>query len=236
MAEQLGDRIKHLFTINEFASFVEGGYQGADVQVRRRQDDPGGIRAGPAALRFRAEPGPPPRRPRARPGRPGHPRPRPRRHQGRLRRQRARGRPGHRHPRPRPSRRDRHPGGQRRLHHRHAGGRYTDAYLASADAPEFTEDELGTIGSPLDFVGINGYKPAWYVAPSGQPPGDREIPISASIPRWRRPGMSLIPRSCTGHHARCSRSGVPRRSSSPRTAAPQRTWSPPTARCTTPTG
>jgi beta-glucosidase len=31
LAEQLGDRIKHFFTINEFASFVEGGYQGLDA-------------------------------------------------------------------------------------------------------------------------------------------------------------------------------------------------------------
>src|SRR5262249_3897935 len=29
MAEQLGDRVKHFFTINEFRSFVEGGYQGS---------------------------------------------------------------------------------------------------------------------------------------------------------------------------------------------------------------
>src|SRR5262249_49751218 len=33
VAEQLGDRVKHFFTINEFRSFVEGGYQGLDVPV-----------------------------------------------------------------------------------------------------------------------------------------------------------------------------------------------------------
>jgi beta-glucosidase len=33
VANQLGDRVQHFFTINEFASFVEQGYQGADVQV-----------------------------------------------------------------------------------------------------------------------------------------------------------------------------------------------------------
>ena len=33
MAEQLGDRVKHYFTINEFASFVEMGYQGVEAQV-----------------------------------------------------------------------------------------------------------------------------------------------------------------------------------------------------------
>jgi beta-glucosidase len=33
VAEQLGDRVKHYFTINESASFVEGGYQIIEVQV-----------------------------------------------------------------------------------------------------------------------------------------------------------------------------------------------------------
>src|SRR5262245_28582351 len=32
VAGQLGDRVQHFFTINEFRSFVEGGYQGFDVQ------------------------------------------------------------------------------------------------------------------------------------------------------------------------------------------------------------
>src|SRR5262252_5033985 len=33
VAEQLGDRVTHYFTINEFRSFVEGGYQRIEVQV-----------------------------------------------------------------------------------------------------------------------------------------------------------------------------------------------------------
>src|SRR5499426_471315 len=33
IAEQLGDRVKHFFTINEFRSFVESGYHGFDVPV-----------------------------------------------------------------------------------------------------------------------------------------------------------------------------------------------------------
>src|SRR5262245_21500478 len=33
VAEQLSDRVHYFFTINEFRSFVEGGYQGFDVQV-----------------------------------------------------------------------------------------------------------------------------------------------------------------------------------------------------------
>ena len=33
VAEQLGDRVKHYFTINEFRTFVETGYQGLEVPV-----------------------------------------------------------------------------------------------------------------------------------------------------------------------------------------------------------
>ena len=63
-------------------------------------------------------------------------------------------------------------------------GTYTDAYLANAgsDAPRFTDDELEAIASPLDFVGINVYRPGPYVAPSDEPPGYREIPVNSSHP------------------------------------------------------
>src|SRR5262249_6566048 len=66
-------------------------------------------------------------------------------------------------------------------------GKYTDQYLADAgkDAPKFTEDELKTIASPLDFVGINVYRPYIYVSPSDEPPGYREIPINASHPKMK---------------------------------------------------
>jgi beta-glucosidase len=64
-------------------------------------------------------------------------------------------------------------------------GRYTDAYLAEAgaDAPRFTDEDLKVISTPVDFVGINVYRPNVYVAPSGEPPGYRTIPISASHPK-----------------------------------------------------
>jgi beta-glucosidase len=64
-------------------------------------------------------------------------------------------------------------------------GRYTDEYLAEAggETPTFTDDELKTIASPLDFVGINVYRPGWYVEPSHEPPGYHEIPISPSHPK-----------------------------------------------------
>jgi beta-glucosidase len=42
-------------------------------------------------------------------------------------------------------------------------GRYTDAYLAraAADAPKFTDADMKAIGSPVDFVGLNIYTPAY---------------------------------------------------------------------------
>jgi beta-glucosidase len=66
-------------------------------------------------------------------------------------------------------------------------GRYTDGYLEreGADAPKFTDDELKTIASPLDFVGINVYKPNLYVGPSDEKSGYRSIPINASHPKMK---------------------------------------------------
>ncbi|MGN6169129.1 MAG: family 1 glycosylhydrolase, partial [Solirubrobacteraceae bacterium] len=64
-------------------------------------------------------------------------------------------------------------------------GRYTDAYLAEAgtDAPKFTDEDLKVIATPVDFVGINVYRPNVYVAPSDEANGYRTIPISASHPK-----------------------------------------------------
>src|SRR5215510_2758914 len=64
-------------------------------------------------------------------------------------------------------------------------GRYTDAYLeqAGGDAPAFTDDELKSIASPLDFAGINVYRPHVYVQPSDEPPGYRVVPFNASHPK-----------------------------------------------------
>ena len=62
-------------------------------------------------------------------------------------------------------------------------GRYTDEYLAEkGGSPVFTDDELRTIAAPLDFVGINVYRPSVYVEPAEDPPGYREIPINGSHP------------------------------------------------------
>src|SRR5499426_393608 len=66
-------------------------------------------------------------------------------------------------------------------------GRYTDDYLkmTGRDAPKFTDDELKTIASPLDFVGINVYRPNSFVMPSDEPPGYRSITINASHPKMQ---------------------------------------------------
>jgi len=63
-------------------------------------------------------------------------------------------------------------------------GKYTDAYLRNAgnDAPKFTDEDLKIIASPLDFVGINVYKPDVYVLASDESSGWREIPYAKGHP------------------------------------------------------
>jgi beta-glucosidase len=187
VAEQLGDRVKHYFTINEFASFVEGGYQGVDVQVGGGKTvhlgSAPGLRLSDAELkqiRHHAVLG----------------------HGLAVQSIRARGPAGTkvgfaenvRVAVPVIDMPEYVKAAEAATRECNAGfmtvmleGRYPDAYLASAggQTPQFTDDELATIASPLDFVGINVYKPGWYVAPSDQPPGYREIPINASHPKMK---------------------------------------------------
>ena len=69
-------------------------------------------------------------------------------------------------------------------------GRYTDAYLAKAgaDAPKFTPEDLKTISSPLDFVGLNVYTPNNFVQASDSPPGYTILPCRTRIRRWHPTG------------------------------------------------
>lgn len=64
-------------------------------------------------------------------------------------------------------------------------GTYTDAYLkaAGADAPKFTDEDMRAIASPLDFVGVNIYVVKSYVVASDQAPGYRQVPMSVSHPK-----------------------------------------------------
>src|SRR5262245_44255170 len=187
MAEQLGDRVKHFFTINEFRSFVEGGYQGFDTQIGGGKT----VHLGGAPglelsngelnqVRHHAVLG----------------------HGLAVQAIRARGKSGikvgfaenMRAAVPvmdAPAYVKAAETATRELNADFTTvlleGRYTDAYLArvGADAPKFTDDELKTIASPLDFVGINVYKPSVYVAPCDDARGYREIPINASHPKMQ---------------------------------------------------
>jgi len=74
-------------------------------------------------------------------------------------------------------------------------GKYTDMYLREAgkDAPKFTDDDLKIIASPLDFIGINVYKPNSYVLASDEAPGWREIPFAKSHPKMFNSWLTLGP-------------------------------------------
>jgi beta-glucosidase len=73
-------------------------------------------------------------------------------------------------------------------------GQYTDAYLAAAgaDAPVFTDAELAAIGSPLDFVGTNIYTPV-YVRADESPAGFAVVPHPASFPHMASPWLFVGP-------------------------------------------
>jgi len=75
-------------------------------------------------------------------------------------------------------------------------GRYTDAFLSSAgpDAPQFTDDDLKTIASPVDFVGINVYTPT-YARAVDAPPGYEVVPLSKSHPRMASSWQFVGPES-----------------------------------------
>jgi len=193
VAEQLGDRVKHYFTINEFRSFVEGGYQLVDVKVGGKTIQLGGapgLRLSDAELkqvRHHAVLG----------------------HGLAVQAIRARGPAGTRVgfaenirvAVPIVDAPEYVAAAEAATRERNAGfmtvmleGRYTDEYLAEAGGgPRFTDDELDTIASPLDFVGINVYRPGWYVEPADEPPGYREIPINASHPKMQSSWHVLDP-------------------------------------------
>jgi len=73
-------------------------------------------------------------------------------------------------------------------------GRYTDAYLAhhGADAPKFTPADMKAIGSPLDFVGLNIYTPA-YVRADDSAAGFAMVSSPASFPHMMSPWLHVGP-------------------------------------------
>ena len=74
------------------------------------------------------------------------------------------------------------------------GGRYTDLYLKKlgANAPHFTEEELGIISSPLDFVGTNIYQPT-YVRADDNEAGYVVVHNPSSYPRMLSPWLTVGP-------------------------------------------
>ena len=194
VVEQLGDRVRHYFTINELRSFVEGGYQLVDVQVGGKTLQLGGapgLRLSDSELkqvRHHAVLG----------------------HGLAVEAIRARGPRGTkvgfaeniRVAVPVVDAPEYVAAAERATRERNAAfmtvmleGRYTDEYLAEAggETPTFTHEELRAIASPLDFVGINVYRPGWYVEPADEPAGYREIPINASHPKMRSSWHLLDP-------------------------------------------
>jgi beta-glucosidase len=73
-------------------------------------------------------------------------------------------------------------------------GRYTDLYLKrlGGDAPHFTAEEMAIIRSPMDFVGINVYQPAFVRADESQA-GYAVIPPPASYPHMYSPWLNVGP-------------------------------------------
>lgn len=157
MAEQLGDRVSHYFTINEFASFVETGYRGVDAETGGGRTVHLGAAPGLTLsdaelkqVRHHAVLG----------------------HGLAVQAIRAQGPAGTkvgfaeniRVAVPVIDTPEHVKAAEAATRDRNAGfmtvmleGRYTDEYLASAggSTPVFSEEDLQIIASPLDFVGIN---------------------------------------------------------------------------------
>ena len=72
-------------------------------------------------------------------------------------------------------------------------GKYTDRFLAEAgaDAPEFTDEDMQAIGSPVDIVGTNIYMAHHIVRASEGEPGFELIPYQPTHPNSPYPGVPL---------------------------------------------
>ena len=73
-------------------------------------------------------------------------------------------------------------------------GKYMDAYLGreGANAPQVQPGDFKAISSPLDFVGLNVYRPI-FVRADGSHQGYAEIPFPASHPHMASPWILLAP-------------------------------------------
>lgn len=77
-------------------------------------------------------------------------------------------------------------------------GRYTDNYMRSAgsNAPKFTDEDMKIIASPVDFVGINVYKPTFYILASAEARGWRQVNFARGHPKlssvWHTMGPEVM--------------------------------------------
>jgi beta-glucosidase len=73
-------------------------------------------------------------------------------------------------------------------------GKYSPEYLAAAgaDAPQFTPEDMRTIGGRLDFVALNCYAPAYVRAAEGQT-GFAVVPHPPSYPHMASPWLYIGP-------------------------------------------
>ena len=194
MAEKLSDRVPRFFTINEFRSFVDGGYRGEEVKVGdrviRREGAPG-LKLAPGDLnqvRHHAALG----------------------HGMAAQAIRARAKAGTRvgladNVRvavPLIETQEHIEAARAATREANAPyltvileGKYTDAYLKGCgeDAPKFSGEDLKIIASPLDFVGVNLYRPAFYALASDEAPGWRELPFDRSHPKMFNSWLVLGP-------------------------------------------
>ena len=76
-------------------------------------------------------------------------------------------------------------------------GKYTDWYLKSAgpDAPKFTADDLKAISSPLDFVGVNIYTGQFVKADESSPTGYKQLSLPKSFPHASSFWLFVMPDS-----------------------------------------
>jgi beta-glucosidase len=77
-------------------------------------------------------------------------------------------------------------------------GKYTEGFLARAgkDVPKYTAEDLSIISSPIDFVGLNVYRPDHYVVAEDSERGFILAPFPASFPHmdssWLRIGPEAM--------------------------------------------
>jgi beta-glucosidase len=74
-------------------------------------------------------------------------------------------------------------------------GRYRESFLAAAgaDAPRVAAEDMKTISTPVDFVGINVYLPGSYVSASDAAPGFVSVPFPAKYPTMNSSWLKIGP-------------------------------------------